>query len=137
MGPATKVYPGHQVIEMGLVKLYRVTGDKKYLDLARFFLDVRGPKGQQYNQADLKPVDQTKAVGHAVRATYMYSGMADIAAIEEDTSYLNAIDQDMGRYRLSIKSILPEALEQPEEMKVSQNLTCFQICQPIVRHAHQ
>jgi uncharacterized protein len=87
----TKVYPGHQVIEMGLVKLYRITGDKKYLDLARFFLDVRGPQGEQYNQADLKPVDQTKAEGHAVRATYMYSGMADIAAIEEDTAYLNAI----------------------------------------------
>ena len=86
-----KVYPGHQVIEMGLVKLYRVTGEKKYLDLARFFLDIRGPKGQQYNQANLKPVDQTEAVGHSVRATYMYSGMADIAAIENDAPYLNAI----------------------------------------------
>jgi len=86
-----KVYPGHQVIEMGLVKLYRVTGEKKYLDLAKFFLDVRGPKGQEYNQAHLKPVDQTKAVGHSVRATYMYSGMADIAAIENDAAYLNAI----------------------------------------------
>ena len=86
-----KVYPGHQVIEMGLVKLYRVTGEKKYLDLARFFLDIRGPKGEQYNQADKKPVDQTEAVGHSVRATYMYSGMADIAAIEKDEAYLNAI----------------------------------------------
>jgi DUF1680 family protein len=86
-----KVYPGHQVIEMGLVKLYRVTGEKKYLDLAKFFLDVRGPKGQQYNQAHIKPVDQTEAVGHSVRATYMYSGMADIAAIEKDAAYLNAI----------------------------------------------
>jgi uncharacterized protein len=86
-----KVYPGHQVIEMGLVKLYRVTGKKKYLDLAKFFLDVRGPGGQQYNQAHLKPVDQTKAVGHSVRATYMYSGMADIAALENDPAYLNAI----------------------------------------------
>ena len=86
-----KVYPGHQVIEMGLVKLYRVTGEKKYLDLARFFLDVRGPKGEKYNQADKKPVDQTEAVGHSVRATYMYSGMADIAAIEKDAAYLNAI----------------------------------------------
>ena len=86
-----KVYPGHQVIEMGLVKLYRVTGDKKYLDLAKFFLDVRGPKGEQYNQANKKPVDQTEAVGHSVRATYMYSGMADIAAIEKDDAYLNAI----------------------------------------------
>jgi len=86
-----KVYPGHQVIEMGLVKLYRVTGEKKYLDLARFFLDIRGPRGEQYNQANLKPVDQTEAVGHSVRATYMYSGMADIAAIENDAAYLNAI----------------------------------------------
>lgn len=87
----SKVYPGHQVIEMGLVKLYRVTGEKKYLDLAKYFLDVRGPKGQQYNQAHVKPVDQTEAVGHSVRATYMYSGMADIAAIENDPAYLNAI----------------------------------------------
>jgi DUF1680 family protein len=86
-----KVYPGHQVIEMGLVKLYRTTGEKKYLDLAKFFLDIRGPKGRSYNQANLKPVDQTEAVGHSVRATYMYSGMADIAAIENDPAYLNAI----------------------------------------------
>jgi DUF1680 family protein len=86
-----KVYPGHQVIEMGLVKLYRATGEKKYLDLAKFFLDVRGPKGDSYNQAHKKVVDQTEAVGHSVRATYMYSGMADIAAIEKDEAYLNAI----------------------------------------------
>ncbi len=86
-----KVYPGHQVIEMGLVKLYRVTGEKKYLDLARFFLDVRGPNGKAYNQANKKVIDQTEAVGHSVRATYMYSGMADIAAIEKDDAYLKAI----------------------------------------------
>ena len=86
-----KVYPGHQVIEMGLIRLYRVTGEKKYLDLARFFLDIRGPEGRSYSQANLRPVDQTEAVGHSVRATYMYSGMADIAAIENDAAYLNAI----------------------------------------------
>lgn len=86
-----KVYPGHQVIEMGLVKLYRATGEKKYLDLAKFFLDIRGPKGDAYNQANKKVVDQTEAVGHAVRATYMYSGMADIAAIEHNDAYLSAI----------------------------------------------
>lgn len=86
-----KVYPGHQVIEMGLVKLYRTTGEKKYLDLAKFFLDIRGPKGDAYNQANRRVVDQTQAVGHAVRATYMYSGMADIAAIEKNDAYLNAI----------------------------------------------
>ena len=86
-----RVYPGHQVIEMGLVKLYRTTGENKYLDLAKFFLDIRGPKGEQYNQAHKKVVDQTEAVGHSVRATYMYSGMADIAAITKDSAYLNAI----------------------------------------------
>ncbi|TFG42935.1 MAG: glycoside hydrolase family 127 protein, partial [Bacteroidia bacterium] len=86
-----KVYPGHQVIEMGLVKLYRATGEKRYLDLARFFLDIRGPKGEAYNQAHKRVVDQTEAVGHSVRATYMYSGMADIAAIEKNDEYLNAI----------------------------------------------
>lgn len=86
-----KVYPGHQVIEMGLVKLYRTTGEKKYLDLARLFLDIRGPQGEAYNQANKRVIDQTEAVGHSVRATYMYSGMADIAAIEKDAAYLNAI----------------------------------------------
>lgn len=86
-----KVYPGHQVIEMGLVKLYRATGNKKYLDLAKFFLDIRGPNGEEYNQAQQKVVDQTEAVGHSVRATYMYSGMADIAAIERNDAYINAI----------------------------------------------
>jgi DUF1680 family protein len=86
-----KVWPGHQVIEMGLVKLYRATDDRKYLDLAKFFLDIRGPGGRSYNQAEIRPVDQTRAEGHSVRATYMYSGMADIAAITKDESYLKAI----------------------------------------------
>jgi uncharacterized protein len=88
-------YPGHQVIEMGLVKLYRVTGERKYLDLARFFLDARGtrPDGEEYSQSHKKVIDQTEAVGHSVRATYMYSGMADIAAIQKDSAYLNAISR--------------------------------------------
>ncbi len=85
------VWPGHQVIEMGLVKLYRTTGEKKYLDLARFFLDIRGPGGRNYDQSHKRVIDQTEATGHSVRATYMYSGMADIAAIEKDEAYLNAI----------------------------------------------
>ncbi len=84
-------YPGHQVIEMGLVKLYRATGDRRYLDLGRYFLDIRGPHGPQYCQAHMRVTDQTEAVGHSVRATYMYSGMADIAAIEKDQAYLDAI----------------------------------------------
>lgn len=84
-------YPGHQEIEIGLVKLYGVTGEKKYLDLAKFFLDVRGPNGDEYNQAHKKVVDQREGVGHSVRATYMYAAMADIAAITRDESYIEAI----------------------------------------------
>ncbi|MCD4695474.1 MAG: glycoside hydrolase family 127 protein [Bacteroidales bacterium] len=86
-------YPGHQEIEIGLVKLYRVTGEKRYLDLAKFFLDVRGPDGWEYNQAHLKVIDQTEPVGHAVRALYMYSGMADVAALTGDRSYVDAIQK--------------------------------------------
>ena len=92
-GPGKKtIWPGHQIVEMGLVKLYRVTGDERYLNLAKFMLDARGPGGSSYNQANLKVVDQTEAVGHAVRATYMYSGMADVAAMTGDTAYVHAID---------------------------------------------
>jgi len=86
----TETYPGHQEVEIGLVKLYRVTGKKEYLDLARFFLDVRGG-GEEYSQSHMKVTEQTEAVGHAVRANYMYSGIADVAAITGDEAYLNAI----------------------------------------------
>ncbi len=96
-GPGKQViWPGHQITEMGLVKLYRVTGDARYLNLAKFMLDSRGPDGRRgsgrtYNQSHLRVVDQTEAVGHAVRATYMYSGMADVAALTGDAGYVNAI----------------------------------------------
>jgi DUF1680 family protein len=86
------IYPGHQIIELAMAKLYQVTGDKKYLDTGKFFLDVRGPGKDEYNQAHLRVVDQHEAVGHAVRATYMYAGMADIAALTQDPSYIKAID---------------------------------------------
>ena len=93
-GPGKQsIWPGHQITEMGLAKLYRVTGDERYLGLAKFMLDVRGPNGRTYNQSHLRVIDQTEAVGHAVRATYMYSGMADVAALTGDVSYLNAIDR--------------------------------------------
>jgi uncharacterized protein len=87
-------FPGHQEIEIGLVKLYRVTGDKRYLDLAKFFLDIRG-KGigekTTYNQSHLPVVEQTEAVGHSVRAAYMWTGMADVAALTGNQSYIDAI----------------------------------------------
>ena len=115
--------PGHQEIEIGLVKLYRVTGDSKFLDLAKFFIDQRGRNknkriGQdsastkfkfekihpwggtydndfwtgEYNQ-DHKPfVEQDKAVGHAVRAVYFYSGVTDIAAITGTKEYDSALE---------------------------------------------
>lgn len=91
-----QIYPGHQVVEMGLVKLYRATKEKKYLDLAKFFLDVRGPGGDSYNQADKKVVDQKTAVGHAVRAAYMYTGIADVAALTGNKEYLKTIDTIWG-----------------------------------------
>jgi DUF1680 family protein len=88
-------FPGHQIVETGLTKMYRVTGKKEYLDLAKFFLDVRGPgkpNSGEYNQSYKKVTDQHEAVGHAVRATYMYTGMADVAALTGDQKYLHAID---------------------------------------------
>jgi uncharacterized protein len=97
-GPGKQaIWPGHQITEMGLVKLYRVTGDERYLRLAKFLLDVRGPdghpgSGNEYNQSHKPVIEQAEAVGHAVRATYMYAGMADVAAISGDASYVRAID---------------------------------------------
>ncbi|MHC1704511.1 MAG: glycoside hydrolase family 127 protein [Tenuifilaceae bacterium] len=86
IGKQLPYYPGHQVIEMGLVKLYGVTKDKKYLELAQYMLDIRRG-GEEYNQAHKPVIEQDKIVGHAVRATYMYSGMADVAAIMHKDKY--------------------------------------------------
>ncbi|HEX2851953.1 MAG TPA: glycoside hydrolase family 127 protein [Opitutaceae bacterium] len=86
-----RIAPGHQIVEMGLVKLYGVTQDPRYLDLARIFLEARGPGGPTYNQLHKLVVDQDTAVGHAVRANYMYAGMADVAALTGDARYLSAI----------------------------------------------
>ena len=85
-----RIAPGHQVIEMGLAKLYRKTGDKRWLDLARFFLETRG-RGGEYSQDHAPVLDQREAVGHAVRANYLYSGMADVAALQGEPRYLGAI----------------------------------------------
>ncbi|WP_343746583.1 beta-L-arabinofuranosidase domain-containing protein [Chitinophaga sp.] len=88
-------FPGHQIVETGLTRMYRVTGKKEYLDLAKFFLDVRGPgkpNSGEYNQSYKKVTEQHEAVGHAVRAAYMYTGMADVAALTGNQQYLSAID---------------------------------------------
>ncbi|MCX6577073.1 MAG: glycoside hydrolase family 127 protein [Candidatus Aminicenantes bacterium] len=102
-------FPGHQGIELALVKLYRVTGNEKYLNLAAYFLDQRGhdvkltqyPSGNRfaiYNDAEQiqahKPIfEQDEAVGHAVRAAYMFTGMADVAALTGDLKYFEAIQR--------------------------------------------
>ena len=104
-GPGKRTtWPGHQITEMALVKLYRVTGREDYLNLAKFLIDQRGPdtvppgetvnpRGLDYNQAQLKVIDQSEPVGHAVRAMYMYSGMADVAALEGDDKIKAAGDR--------------------------------------------
>lgn len=90
-----RVVPGHQIAEMGLAKLYIATGKKEYLEQAKFFLDERGKTSfrTEYSQSHKPVVEQNEAVGHAVRAGYMYAGMADIAALTGDTSYVAAIDR--------------------------------------------
>lgn len=96
--------PGHEIVEMGLVKLYRITGQKKYLQTAKFFIEQRGHyngydstsdneyQNGEYWQDDKPVVDQTEAEGHAVRAGYLYSAVADVAALTGDTAFLKAVD---------------------------------------------
>ncbi|MGE5519844.1 MAG: glycoside hydrolase family 127 protein [Candidatus Dadabacteria bacterium] len=105
-GPGKRhVAPGHEIVEMGLVKLYRITGKKEYLETAKDFINERGhykgydPKNRDpfkngsYWQDDKPVVQQSEAEGHAVRAGYLYSGVADVAALTGDTAYLGAIDR--------------------------------------------
>lgn len=105
-----KGYPGHEIAEMALMRLYDVTGDEKYRELSEFFINQRGTrpyyfdaehpetvkKGHEdelrhsYNQAHLPVREQDEAVGHSVRAVYLYSGMADVARVDGDESLYNA-----------------------------------------------
>jgi len=94
------IVPEHQIAEMALVRLYLVTGEKRYLNLAKFFLDQRGKEKRtgfwlkdDYDQMHKPVVEQDEAVGHAVRATYMYAGMADVAALTGDSAYIKAVDK--------------------------------------------
>ena len=89
---------GHEEIELALVKLYRVTGEKRYLELAKFFLDTRGTTDGRRSFGDYaqdhKPVrEQTEVAGHAVRAMYLYSAMADVAAETGDKELMAALDK--------------------------------------------
>lgn len=111
-------YPGHEVAEMALVRLYDATGENRYLKLSKYFIDQRGvqpfyfdqereaaakrdgqlspyrrdtnPNRYAYNQAHLPVREQKEAVGHAVRAVYLYSGMADVARETDDDSLKSA-----------------------------------------------
>lgn len=108
-------YPGHEEVEIGLIKLYQVTGEKKYLDLAKYFVDARGA-GENYfmkeigapdykmlfpefadytpaySQSHLPVREQTTAEGHAVRAVYLYAAMADLAEACEDEGLKKACE---------------------------------------------
>ncbi len=114
-----KGYPGHEIAEMALVRLYEVTGEEKYLRLSRFFLDQRGtaplyfeeedrkraalegrschsdadPERYAYYQAHMPVRKQSEAVGHAVRAGYLYSGMADVARLTGDEEMFQACER--------------------------------------------
>ncbi|MCR4582768.1 MAG: glycoside hydrolase family 127 protein, partial [Prevotella sp.] len=88
------VVPGHQIAEMAMARLYLATGQQRYLDFAKFLLDYRGKTQvkNDYSQSHKPVVEQDEAVGHAVRAAYMYAGMADVAALTGDENYIKAID---------------------------------------------
>lgn len=99
-----RVAPGHEVVEMGLVKLYRLTGKKEYLETANYFIEERGHfagydsknidpwKNGSYWQDHIPVVDQKEAIGHAVRAGYLYAAVADVAALNGDEKLLRAVD---------------------------------------------
>ncbi len=97
-GPAEgqkKVPSGHPIVEMALVKLYRVTNDEKYLKLARFFIDETGKgtdghKLSEYSQDHRPILEQDEAVGHAVRLGYLYSGVTDVASLMKDSALMKA-----------------------------------------------
>jgi DUF1680 family protein len=148
-GPGKRtIWPGHQITEMALVKLYRVTGKEAYLNLAKFLLDERGPgpfpegeranpRGLNYNQAQLKVIEQSEPVGHAVRAVYMYSGMADVAAVTGDQA-MRAAGKRIWDYLVTSKLYLTggigasgsgEAFGQPYELPnmTAYNETCASV----------
>ncbi len=84
---------GHEEIELALVKLYEVTDEKRYLNLAKFFIDKKGYSGNEYNQDNIPVREQSEIVGHAVRAMYLYAGVADIAKYTGDPELIATMDR--------------------------------------------
>ena len=87
--------PGHQEIELALVKMYYATGNELYAEMAKKFIDIRGKERSQsryYSQAHIPVREQREAVGHSVRATYLYSGMADVVSMTGDTTLMPALN---------------------------------------------
>ena len=84
---------GHEEIELALVKLFEVTGEERYLNLAKFFIDKKGLTGTEYNQDHLPVRQQSEIVGHAVRAMYLYAGVADVAKYTNDPELIATMDR--------------------------------------------
>ena len=89
---------GHPIIEMALCKLYKVTGNRKYLEGAKYFVEetgrcTDGHRPSMYSQDHMPILQQQEIVGHAVRAGYLYSGVADVAALTGDTAYKKALQR--------------------------------------------
>lgn len=141
--------PGHEEIEIGLVKLYRATGDPKYLRQAKFFIDMRGRSDLRktfgaYCQDHLPVLEQREAVGHAVRAGYLYAAVADIAALTGDRRYretVEAIWQDIVGRKMYLTGGVGsrrsgEAFGEPYELPNEQayNETCAAIAQALFNH---
>lgn len=129
-GPDKRLgYPGHEEIELALVKLYEATGEKRYFDLAQYFIDVRGeqhdPKDKpEYFQIH-KPVrEQTEAVGHAVRCMYLAAGTTDVATLTGDQAYIDQLGklwQDVVHRKMAITGGVgakhyDEAFSEPYEL---------------------
>ncbi|MBN2307641.1 MAG: glycoside hydrolase family 127 protein [Candidatus Hydrogenedentes bacterium] len=141
--------PGHEEIEIGLVRLYRVTQDERYLRLAKFFIDERGNTAHRevygaYCQDHIPVTEQAEAVGHAVRAGYLYSGMADVAALTGDRAYIDAIGriwEDVVSHKLYLTGGIGsmrkgEAFGEPYVLpnKEAYNETCAAIANAMWNH---
>lgn len=92
-----QIPPGHEIVETGLIQLYQISKNNKYLNLAKLYMDLRGDSTTHklygaYSQDHIPVVRQDQAVGHAVRAVYLYAGMTDVAAMMHDSAYLRAVN---------------------------------------------